>query len=332
MKTTACEGTVMKAVVLNAHGGPEALHLEECAEPAPGEGEIIVENEFCGLNFIDIYQRKGLYPVVLPAVLGSEGAGRVVKLGPGVSTFRVGDRVAYFCGVGGYAQRTAVGAASAALLPPAIAADVGAAAFLKGLTAEMLLRQVYPVKRGTRALVYAAVGGVGAILTQWALLLGAEVIAVVGNDDKAALAKRLGAQHVIVRSRIESISGAVRELTGGAGVDVAYDSVGAATFQDSLDSLAPRGMMVSYGNASGPVPAFAPLELGRRGSLFLTRPSLFHYATPDRLPGMASALFELIASGRIRMDPPKVFPLAEARAAQAELESGATVGSLVLKP
>lgn len=322
----------MKAVVLTAQGGPEALRLEDRPDPDPAPGEIVVENAFCGVNFIDIYQRKGLYPIALPAVLGCEGAGRVVKLGAGVSAFRIGDRVAYLAGAGGYAQRTCVAAGSAARLPEAIESDIAAAAFLKGLTAEMLLRQVYPVNPGTRALIYAAVGGVGTILTQWAAILGAETIAVVGNDDKAARARRLGARHVIVRNRTESISAAVRELTGGAGVDVAYDSVGAATFWDSLDSLAPKGMMVSYGNASGPVPSFAPLELGRRGSLFLTRPSLFHYATPERLPGMASALFDLIASGKIRIEEPEVFALAETAAAQRRLEGGLTAGSLVLKP
>jgi NADPH2:quinone reductase len=322
----------MRAIVLAAHGGPDALRLEERPAPSPSEGEIVVENQFCGVNFIDIYQRKGLYPVALPAVLGCEGAGCVVAVGAGVSNLRVGDRIAYLSTGGGYAEQTAVAAWRAAPLPAAIGADIAAASFLKGLTAEMLLRQVYPVTSGAKALVYAAAGGVGTILTQWAALLGVEVIAVVGNDEKAAAARRLGAAHAIVRTKTESISAAVREATGGAGVDVVYDSIGAATFADSLDSLAPRGMMVSYGNASGPVPSIAPLELGRRGSLFLTRPSLFHYATPERFAGMASALFELMESGRIRIDPPATFRLDEAAAAQAKLESGSTMGSLALKP
>jgi NADPH2:quinone reductase len=264
-------------------------------------------------------------------VIGGEGAGRVVATGAG-APFTIGARVAYLSGGGGYAEKIVVPASRAVLLPKGVAAEIAAASFLKGLTAEMLLRQVYPVRKGARALVYAAAGGVGTILTQWAVHLGVEAIAVVGDEEKARLARSLGAREAIIRTKTASISGRVRELTGGKGVEVVYDSVGAATFQDSLDSLSPKGMMVSYGNASGAVPPFAPMELAQRGSLFLTRPSLFAYATAEALPGMAAALFQVIESGAVKVAPPIILPLAEAREAHRRLESGRTTGSLVLRP
>jgi NADPH2:quinone reductase len=196
----------------------------------------------------------------------------------------------------------------------------------------MLVRQIFPLTKGHTALIHAAAGGVGSILTQWAAYLGADVIAIVGEESKAALAREYGAKHVIVRTETASISAQVRKLTGGRGVDVVYDSVGAATFEASLDSLAMRGLMVSYGNASGPVPPVAPLELSRRGSLFLTRPTLFHYATPDRLPAMAADLFAMIAGGHLRIPAPKVFPLEKTADAHRLLESGKSTGSIVLRP
>ncbi len=319
----------MKAMVLSEYGGPEKiLALEERPDPKPEAGQIVVRNEAIGLNFIDIYQRTGLYPVALPAVLGSEGAGVVAAAGPGAA-FKHGDRVAYL-GSGAYAERTAVPAVMAAKLPDALFFEIAAASFLKGLTAEMLIRRIYPLGPGKTALVYAAVGGVGTILTQWAAHLGAAVIAVVGDEEKAKLARTLGARRAIIRTKTASIAAAVREASGG--VDVVYDSVGAATFEASLDSLKPLGMMVSYGNASGPVPPFAPLELARRGSLVFTRPSLFHYATPERLPEMAAGLFEVIARGAVKIPPPRVFPLADAAAAHRLLESGKSTGSIVLRP
>ena len=320
-----------KAVVIDKHGGPEAFRLEERPDAAPAEGEIAVENTAIGLNFIDIYQRKGLYPMSLPAILGSEGAGRVAAVGARVTTLKVGDRVAYLAG-SAYQTRVIVPAVMAAMIPPGVSDETAAAAFLKGLTAEMLVRQIFPLTKGHTALIHAAAGGVGSILTQWAAYLGADVIAIVGEESKAALAREYGAKHVIVRTETASISAQVRKLTGGRGVDVVYDSVGAATFEASLDCLAMRGLMVSYGNASGPVPPVAPLELSRRGSLFLTRPTLFHYATPDRLPAMAADLFAMIAGGHLRIPAPKVFPLEKTADAHRLLESGKSTGSIVLRP
>jgi NADPH2:quinone reductase len=320
-----------KAIVIDKHGGPEVFRLEERAETKPGPGEIAVENAAIGLNFIDIYQRKGLYPVSMPAVLGSEGAGRVAAVGEGVPQFRAGDRVAYMGG-GAYRERTTVAAGMAARIPAAVSDDLAAASFLKGLTAEMLVRQVFQLRAGHTALVFAAAGGVGVILTQWAAHIGARVIAVVGDEAKAALAKDYGAKDAIVRTKTASISGEVRRLTDNRGVDVVYDSVGAETFEASLDSLAMRGTMVTYGNASGAVPAIAPLELTRRGSLTLARPSLFHYATPDRLPAMADTLFSMIASGALRIPQPTVFPLTKVADAHRLLESGKSTGAIVLKP
>lgn len=322
---------LMKAVVLAEHGGPEVLRLEERQRPVAGPGGIVVDNLCAGLNFIDIYQRRGLYPVALPAVLGSEGAGVVAEVGDGIDDLKPGDRVAWFGAGGGYAGASAVPAGMAAKIPDGVSDETAAAVFLKGLTAEMLVRQVYPLKAGDAALVHAAAGGVGVLLCQWAAHLGARVIAVVGTRAKATVAEAAGAAQVIVRDETPDIAVAARAATDGKGVKVVYDSVGAATFTASLDSLAPRGMMVSYGNASGPVPPTAPLELARRGSLFLTRPTLFHYATPERLPAMAAALFDMLAKGALRPPPPKVFPLEKAGEAQALLETGTTTGAIVLK-
>ena len=321
-----------KAVFIDAHGGPEVFHLRGRDLPAPAPGQIRVRHRAIGLNFIDIYQRKGLYPVSMPAVLGSEAAGVVEAIGGGVDAFSPGDRVAYVSGGGGYAEEANVPAAMAAKFPVAVGDDVAAAVFLKGLTVEMLVRQVYPLKAGEACLVHAAAGGVGTLLCQWANHIGARVIAVVGSDDKVAAARDNGAAEVIVRTRTESLAGDVRRLTGGAGVAVVYDSVGAATFEASLDSLALRGHMVTYGNASGPVPAVAPLELARRGSLTLTRPTLFHYATPERLPAMAAALFDMVAKGAVRPKIARRFALADIAEAHRQLESGKTSGAIVVKP
>ncbi len=269
----------MKSVILTAVGGPENFTLTETPGAAPADNHIRVRNKAIGVNFIDIYQRKGLYPISVPSILGQEGAGVVAEAGAG-APFKVGERVAYLSGFGAYAEETIVDAARAALIPAGVSDDLAAASFLKGLTAEMLLRQVYALKAGQTALITAAAGGVGSLLTAWAAHIGARVIAVVGDENKIAAAKANGAHDVIDRRANPEMASAVRRLTDGRGVDVVYDSVGAATFEASLDSLALRGMMVSYGNASGPVPPVAPLELTRRGSLTLARPSLFHYATP----------------------------------------------------
>lgn len=321
----------MKELSLTAIGGPENFALRDSAPRPLAPNEIRVRNAAIGVNFIDIYQRKGLYPVSVPATLGQEGAGVVIEAG-GETSFRPGERLAYLSGGGAYAEEIVVDGGRAARIPHGLTDDVAAASFLKGLTAEMLLRQVYPLKAGQTALITAAAGGVGLLLCQWAAHIGARVIAVVGGGAKAAAVRALGVADVIDRSMSPDLAAAVRTLTNGRGVDVAYDSVGAATFEASLDSLALRGMMVSYGNASGPVPPFAPLELTRRGSLTLARPSLFHYATPDRLPGMAAALFDLLAAGALKPTIAATFPLAQGADAHRLLEAGKTIGAIILKP
>lgn len=320
----------MKAVVLSAVGGPENLLLEE-RKPAPlGPGEVRLRNNAVGVNFIDIYQRKGLYPVSTPCVLGQEGAGVVIEAGEG-APYAKGARLAYLSGYGAYAEEIVVDASRCALIPDGVSDEVAAAFFLKGLTAHMLLKSVFPLQAGQTALVTAAAGGVGTILCQWAARIGARVIAVVGDAAKIAPARANGATDVIDRSAIRDLAVEVRTLTNGRGVDVVYDSVGAATFAPCLDSLAMRGMMVTYGNASGPAPAIAPLDLTRRGSLTLARPSLFHYATPDRLPAMAADLFALLAAGALRPTIAARFPLDEAADAHRLLEGGTAIGAIVLK-
>ena len=321
-----------KAVFLNETGGPENFALRDHEPPAPGPGAMLVRNTAIGLNFIDIYQRKGLYPVSFPAILGQEGVGVVEAIGEGVHGFQAGDRVAYLSAGGAYATATICEAGAAAKIPDAVDDNAAAAVFLKGLTAYMLLRDVFPLGPQHACLIYAASGGVGTLLTQWAAHISATVIGVVGSEEKAVIAHDNGAKATIIRTMTSSVSADVRKLTGGAGVDVVYDSVGAATFEASLDALALRGHMVTYGNASGPVPAVQPLDLARRGSLTLTRPTLFHYATPDRLPAMAKAVFELVADGVLRPSVGYRLPLADVAKAHQLLESGGTTGAIVLKP
>ncbi len=321
-----------KVMIIDQHGGPEAFVAREHDLPALAPGQIRVRHTAIGLNFIDIYQRKGLYPVSMPAVLGSEAAGIVEAAGEGVEDFSAGDRVAYIGAGGAYSDAAIVPAAMAANIPDAVDDETAAAIFLKGLTVEMLVRQVFHLKSEHRCLVFAAAGGVGTLLCQWAHHIGAEIVAVVGNSDKVAIAKENGADHIIDRTRAPSIASEVRNLTGGHGVDVVYDSVGEATFEASLDSLAMRGHMVTYGNASGPVPAISPLELSRRGSLTLTRPTLFHYATPDHLPQMAANLFDMVAKGALNPKIGHRFALDEIANAHRLLESGKSAGSIVIKP
>ncbi len=322
----------IKAVFIEAHGGPEVFALRSHDLPPPSAGEMRVRHSAIGLNFIDIYQRTGLYPVALPAILGSEAAGVVEAVGDGVDGFAAGDRIAYFATGGAYAQAANVSAAIAAKIPDGVSDEAAAAVFLKGMTAEMLVRQVFALTADHTCLIHAAAGGVGTLLCQWAKHIGARTIAVVGTQEKAATAKANGADDIIIRTQTKSISSDVRRLTDGRGVDVVYDSVGAATFQASLDSLAMRGHMVTYGNASGPVPAVEPLDLCRRGSITLTRPTLFHYATPERLAGMAATLFTLIVEGALKPKIGHRFTLDEIAAAHKLLESGKSVGAIVLTP
>ncbi|MFI4936695.1 MAG: quinone oxidoreductase family protein [Caulobacterales bacterium] len=322
----------MLAIQIRAAGGPEVLEAVDLPDPSPGAGQILIRNQAIGLNFIDTYQRSGLYPMRFPAVLGQEAAGVVERLGEGVEHLKAGDRVAYSGQAGAYAELYVTPAARAIRLPDAVSAEVAAASLLKGMTAEFLLRRCHPVKAGETILIHAAAGGVGVIMVQWAKLLGATVIGTVGSEEKARLAKAHGCDHVILY-RDEDVAARVREITGGAGVPVAYDSVGKDTFEGTLASLAPRGLFVSFGNASGPVAPFAPLRLSQAGSVFFTRPTLFDYiAAPEELAASSGALFELIGSGKLKIEIGQRFKLADARAAHEALEGRQTIGASVLLP
>ncbi len=323
----------MKAIQFAATGGPEVLEVVDVPVPAAGPGQVLVRQQAIGINFIDTYHRSGLYPVKLPSRIGMEGAGVVEVVGDGVTRFKAGDLIAYASGpLGAYAEYQAVVAERAVHLPDGVDAATGAAAMLKGMTAEFLLRRCYPVKAGETILVHAAAGGVGSILVQWGKHLGATVIATAGSQDKADRAKSLGADHVILY-RDQDVAAEVRRITGGQGVPVAYDSVGAATFEGTLASLARRGLFVSFGNASGPVPPFAPARLAQAGSLFFTRPTMGDYqVTTAELDESAAALFAVIKSGAVKIDIGQTFPLAEARRAHEALEGRATVGASLLIP
>ena len=323
----------MLAIEAERAGGPEVLRVVERPVPTPGSGQILVRQKAVGLNFIDTYQRSGLYPVAFPTVLGLEAAGVVEAIGEGVTRFKVGDRAAYANGpVGAYSQAHCVPEARAVHLPESVSFETAAAAMLKGMTAEYLLRRCFPVQAGQTILVHAAAGGTGQILVQWATHLGATVIATAGGEEKLALARKLGAAHTI-DYRTEDVAKRVREITGGVGVPVAYDSVGASTFEGTLGSLARRGTFVSFGNASGPVPAFSPLKLQQNGSLFFTRPTLVDYvATTPELDACAAALFEAIGSGAVKIDIGQTVPLSQTRAAHEALESRGTTGSTLLIP
>jgi NADPH:quinone reductase len=322
----------MLAVQATKTGGPEVLEVVDLPVPEPGPGQIRVRHRAIGLNFIDTYQRSGLYPMRLPAVLGQEGAGVVDAIGPGVSGWALSDRVAYSGQIGAYAAFHVVAADRAIRLPESISFEVAAAALLKGMTTEFLLRRCYPLKAGETILVPAASGGVGTILVQWAKAIGAVVIGAVGSAAKADLARDNGCDHVILY-RDEDMAARVGEITEGRGVRVAYDSVGKDTFEGSLASLGRRGHFISFGNASGPAPAVEPGRLMRMGSLFLTRPTLADYiATPEELAASAAALFEVIASGAVKIEIGQTFPLADARRAHVALESRETIGASVLIP
>ncbi|HEX6859442.1 MAG TPA: quinone oxidoreductase [Caulobacteraceae bacterium] len=321
----------MLAVQVQRTGGPEVLEVVDLPEPAPGPGEILIAQEAVGLNFIDTYHRGGLYPMKLPAVLGTEGAGVVEAVGEGVTRFKVGDRVGYAGGLGAYARKRTYPADRAVKLPEGVSTRLAAASLLKGMTAEFLLRRCYAVQAGDAILVHAAAGGVGQILCQWGKALRARVIGTVGSEAKVEIARGVGCEEVILY-REEDVAARVREITGGEGVRAAYDGVGADTFEASLNSLGRRGVLVTYGNASGPAPAFAPLKL-MRGSLFVTRPTLFDYiATAPELDESAGALFAVLQSGAVKIDIGQEFALADAKAAHEALESRATTGSTLLIP
>jgi len=322
-----------KAIRIHRAGGPEEMRYEDIETAAPAEGEVQLRHTAIGLNYIDVYDRTGLYPMSLPGSLGREAAGLVTAVGRKVKDFRAGDRVAYVHTVpGSYCELRNLPASRLVKLPRGVSDEQAAALMLKGLTAEYLLRRTYRVQSGDWILVHAAVGGVGLILCQWAKALGAKVIGVVGSEAKAALAKKSGCKHVLVMGR-DQIVESVRTLTKGAGVKVVYDSVGKDTFMDSLDCLAPLGMMVTYGNASGPPPAISPLELSKRGSLFLTRPSLFAYiAQRADLDAAAKALFAVLSSKKFKLHIGQRYALADAAQAHRDLETRKTTGSTVLIP
>ena len=318
---------------VKAHGGPEVLTWEEVEVPEPEPGEVRVRHTAVGLNFVETYLRSGTYPLPVPGGLGTEAAGVVEKLGEGVTEVSVGDRVAYAGGPpGAYSEARCLPARVLVKLPAGLPDAVAAAAMLKGMTAEYLLRRTYPVKPGDTLLFHAAAGGVGLIACQWAKHLGAHVIGTVGSKAKAGLAREHGCEHVVVTSE-EDFVARVKELTQGRGLPVVYDSVGKDTFLKSLDCLRPRGLMVSFGQSSGPVPPFDVAQLSAKGSLYLTRPSLHVYtAARDELVECARALFEVIATGAVKVEVRQTFPLREAARAHRELEGRRTTGSSVLLP
>lgn len=322
----------MRAVRITETGGPEVLHVVDVETPEPAAGEILLRHEAIGLNFIDTYQRSGLYPIPLPSSLGTEAAGVVAAVGPGVTRFVVGDRAAYVTRkLGAYAELSTVPEIEAVKLPEGVDSRVAAAALLKGLTAETLLRRIHAVSSADRVLIHAAAGGVGQVLVQWAKHLGAQVIATVGSEAKAEVVRQLGADEVILY-RDADVAEAVMRATGGQGVTVAYDSVGKDTFEGTLASLATRGLFVSYGNASGPPPPMLSTQFAR-GSFFFTRPSVYHYiGTPAELDASAEALFAVISQGVVSIEVGQTYPLDDVRLAHEAMAARATVGASLLIP
>lgn len=322
-----------KAIRIHETGGPEVLRYEDVPVGPPGPGEALVRHGACGVNFIDTYHRTGLYKLALPAVLGSEGAGVVEAVGAGVTIVKPGDRVAYAGGPpGGYAEQRLMPADRLVRVPKEISDEQAAAMMLKGLTVWYLTRRTYEVQRGETVLWHAAAGGVGLIACQWLRALGVRIIGTAGSDEKARLAKAHGCDEVVVYTR-EDFPKRVRELTGGAGVPVVYDSVGKDTFAGSLDCLRPRGLMVTFGNASGPTGPIDPLVLSTKGSLFLTRPTLAHHvAARADLEEGSGELFDMVRSGKVKIEVSGRYPLSEAARAHRDLEARKTTGSLVLLP
>lgn len=322
-----------KAIRIHSHGGPEVLQWDSVPTPEPGPAEILVHHTAVGLNYIDVYFRTGLYKIpTLPAIIGMEGAGTVRAIGADVTSLAVGDRVAYATGpIGAYATDRVIAADRVVKLPDAIDDQTAAAMMLQGMTAQYLVRRTHRIQPGETVVVHAAAGGVGLILCQWIKHLGATVIGVVSTPEKADLAREHGAAHVVIGH--ENLPAEVKRITGGAMVPVVYDSVGKDTFTTSLDSLAPLGLMVSYGNASGPVPPIEIGTLGAKGSLFLTRPSLATYtAKTADLQASAHDLFDVVSSGAVKIRVNQTFPLADAKLAHEALEARKTTGSTVLIP
>ena len=319
-----------QAIQVHQTGGPEVLTWSEVEVGEPGPGQVRLRQTVAGLNFIDVYHRTGLYPQPSPFIPGVEGAGTVEAIGAGVSGLAIGDRVAYAGPIGAYAEARLIDADRLVKIPGEISDEQAAAMLLQGMTVHMLLKRVYGVQPGDRIVVHAAAGGVGLIMCQWAAAIGATVIGTVSTEEKAELARAHGCAHPIVTSHRDFVA-EVERITDGAKVPVVYDSVGRDTFMRSLDCLRPRGMMISFGNASGPVEPFSPLLLSQKGSLFLTRPTLFHYiATRAELEQAASELFGMVLGGKLNIDIGQRFPLSAAAEAHRALEARQTTGSTVL--
>jgi len=318
------------AIRIHETGGPEVLKWEEVEVGEPGPGQVKIRQEAAGLNFIDVYHRTGLYKQEMPFTPGTEGAGIVESVGAGVSNVKKGDRVAYAGGLGGYSEERLIDAGRLVRIPDGIPTEQAAAMMLQGMTAQMLLRSVYPVKAGETILVHAAAGGVGLIMCQWAAALGVTVIGTVSTEEKAELARNHGCAHPIIYTKQDFVAD-VDRITAGEKLPVVYDSVGRDTFMRSLDCLWMRGLMVSFGNASGPVEPISPLLLSQKGSLFLTRPTLFHYvATREQLERSAGELFQMVESGKVKIEVKQRFPLEHAAEAHRQLEARKTTGSTIL--
>jgi NADPH2:quinone reductase len=320
----------MKAIRVHETGGPEVMRLDEVPDPEPGADEVLVRVEAIGVNFIEVYQRKGQYQLKLPFIPGREGAGEVVAVGSEVATLRVGDRVASEQFIGAYAELTTAKARNVVKLPDGVPSESGAALMLQGLTAHYLTTSTFPLHPGHRCLIHAAAGGVGLLFCQMAKRRGAWIVGTTSTDEKAALAKNAGADEIILYTKQDFVA-EVRRLTGGKRLHVVYDSVGKATFDGSLDCLVPRGMMVLFGQSSGPVPPFDPQILNRKGSLFLTRPNLSHHvADPSELVSRAADVLGWVADGSLRLHIDRRYPLAEAAEAHRALESRQTVGKVLM--
>ncbi|MDN5918001.1 MAG: quinone oxidoreductase [Pseudonocardia sp.] len=323
----------MRAVQVKEPGGPEVLTVVDLDDPAPAAGEVLVDVAAAGVNYIDTYQRQGIYPMDLPYVAGMEGAGRVAALGEGVTGVAVGDRLAWSETLGSYAERVAVPLDKSVPVPDGVSDDHAVGALLQGMTAHFLVTDTFPLRGGETVLVHAAAGGVGLLLTQMATARGARVIATVSTAEKEELARAAGAAEVIRYTQVDDLAAAIRELTGGTGVDAAYDAVGRTTFDASLASLRRRGMLVLYGAASGPVPAVDPQRLNSAGSVFLTRPKLFdHILTTGELRTRAAAVYGAVADGSLDVRIGHRYPLEQAGTAHADLQGRRTTGKLLLTP
>lgn len=322
----------MKAIQIRQAGGPEVLELVDLPIPVPGPGQVLIRVEAIGMNFIEIYFRKGQYKATFPLVPGSEAAGTVEECGPGVSGFRPGDAVASTAVMGSYAEYALVPAAQLVKVPANVTPEQAAAALLQGMTAHYLAYSTFPLKPGDTCLVHAGAGGVGLLLTQMAARIGARVLTTVSNEDKAQLSREAGAGDVILYTEQDFVR-EVKRLTGGKGVDVVYDSVGKTTFEGSLDCLRPRGLLALFGGSSGPVPPFDLIQLSSKGSLFVTRPTLWHYiSTRQELEARAGDVLGWVADGTLKLRMEHVYPLTQAAHAQSDMENRKTTGKILLEP